>query len=182
MGGSQKTLAFMDASPNWGKSDGLARMEACMPLDSFAMLGPFTVDDHGRLFPTTQGRFPAFSLRWRGHAVDVAMERMQGGQGILAMSVRAGFVGSTADDAPERSQPRREETFAVVQGLAGLLPEGWRMELAADHGVRLLAHGALAMPASAAALLTDVTLVLLTAAPYLDVLAEAGVAPGTVKI
>jgi hypothetical protein len=181
MMGSQKSVAFMDASPNPGKSDAGTMMEARMPRDTVSMLGPFTVDESGRLFPTTEGRFPAFSLRWRDHVVDVALERMQDGHGILAMAVRAGFVGSTADDAPARSQPRREQAFATVRGLAGLVPEGWRMELTADHGVRLLAHLALTMPASAAALLTDVTLVLLTAAPYLDVLGEAGVTPGIAK-
>ena len=163
------------------KSDAGAMMETRMPLDSLPRLGPFTVDDHGRLIPTTDGRFPAFNLRWRGHGVDVAMERMQGDRGILAIALRAGMVGSTADDAPERSQPRRDEAFATVRGLASLLPQAWQMELSADHGVRLLAHVALDMPASATALLTDVTLVLLTAAPYLDVLAEAGVAPGKVN-
>lgn len=152
-----------------------------MPLDVPFQLGPFTVEESGRLIPTTEGRFPAFTVRWRGHPVDVAMERMQGARGLLSVSVRAGFVGSTADDKPALSQPRRELAFSTLRGLATLVPDGWRLVLSPDHGVRLVAHVEIDMPTGAASLVTDVTLFLLTAAPYLDLLTEAGVS-GTAKI
>lgn len=152
-----------------------------MPLDSPFTLGPFSVDETGRLFPTTEGRFPTFSLRWRQHLVEAAMERIEGQRGTLVLTVRAGWVGSTADDPPAVSQPRRERTFGAVQALASLLPTGWRMHLGADHAIRLKCQAPLDMPVGAVTLLAEVTTALLAAAPYLEVLTEVGVAPGTAK-
>ncbi len=152
-----------------------------MPFDQPFPLGPFSVDATGRLYPTTEGRFPAFHVRWRGHGVDVAMERMQDASGLLALVIRAGRIGSSADDAADISQPRRQRAFTLLHQLRPLLPADWRLELAADHCVRLLIHHAIAMPARAHDLLTLVTHSLLAAAPYLDVLAEDGVLPGSEK-
>lgn len=149
-----------------------------MPFDAPFRLGPFTVDEAGRLLPASEGRFPAFTLRWRDRPIEVSMERLADGIGWLTLTIRVGLVASTADAAPGISQPKRERAFAILRALVAELPEGWRLELAADHGVRLLARQAFDMPASVNALLTQVTTALLVCAPYLDVLAEEGVAPG----
>jgi hypothetical protein len=152
-----------------------------MPFDSPFPLGPFLVDPSGRLSPTGEGVFPAFRLLWRDQAVQVAMARRLGDVGTLVLDLPAGRVGSTAGDAPARSQQRREVVFAALRAVASLMPPGWRLALGADHGVRLLAEVPLAMPASATDLISQVTLSLLAASPYLDVLAEAGVEAGRAK-
>lgn len=154
-----------------------------MPFDAPFVLGPFTVDMHGRLLPTDEGRFPAFCLRWREYGVEVSVARPleAGGQeGVIALRASVGRVPSTAGDTPGRALSRRKAVFAALSGFPQLLPAGWRMELLPDHSVRLSAEVVLAMPATAAALVGEVTQFLLTAAPYLDLLTESGVAaPGT---
>jgi hypothetical protein len=161
-----------------------------MPFDAPIMLGPFTVDAEGRLLPTDSGRFPAFSLRWRDYEVDVSLARppREGDpHGLIVLRASVGRVPSTAGDAPGPALSRRSEVFGMLGGFPRLLPAGWRMELLADHSVGLSAEVALAMPATAITLVSEVTQFLLTAAPYLDLLAEAGLAafgvaePGTVK-
>ena len=149
-----------------------------MPFDSPFALGPFIVDETGRLSPTEAGVFPAFRLLWRGCAVQVAMAQVREGMGTLVLDLPAGRIASTAGDAHTRSQPRREVTFAALRVIAGLVPAGWRLGLRADHGVGLIVEVPLAMPASANDLITQVTRILLAAGPYLDVLAEAGVEGG----
>ncbi|MBN8893052.1 MAG: hypothetical protein BGP12_17505 [Rhodospirillales bacterium 70-18] len=158
-----------------------------MPFDAPFTLGPFTVDDRGRLLPTDTGRFPAFTVRWRNRAVEVSLARPvtspaagHGGmRGVIAMRTLAGRVPSTAEHVPDQAMARRAAVFAALVGMTPLLPAGWRMELLADHSVALTAEAELEMPATATALVSDVTLFLLAAAPYLDLLDESGV--GTVN-
>lgn len=152
-----------------------------MPFDSPFPLGPFMVEPSGRLSPTEEGIFPAFTVLWRGNPVHVAMARRDGNIGMLALQLTAGRVCSTAADAPTRSQSRRECSFATLRALTDLLPPGWQIGLAADHGVRMVAEMPLEMPASANALISVVTEALLTAGPYLDVLEEAGMERGRAK-
>ena len=146
-----------------------------MPLDAPFVLGPFTVDSAGRLRPTDAGSFPAFSLRWRGGGIEVRLARpVDQGAGLIALRAAAGRVPSTASGGN-----RRAAAFAAMAGLPGLLPAGWRLELQPDHSLRLVAEMALAMPTTATELLCAVTGYLLAAAPYLDLLGEAGLeAPG----
>lgn len=158
-----------------------------MPFDVPFVLGPFTVDRAGRLLPNADEPFPAFSLDWRGRAVEVWLARPpEGGVGRIGLRASLGRVPSTAGGG--RGRPglggrggQRAAVFAALRGLPGLLPAGWRMELLADHSVGLVAEAALALPATAAALLGVVTGFLLDAAPYLDLLEESGVAAGTVN-
>jgi hypothetical protein len=152
-----------------------------MPFDLPFSLGPFMVDKSGRLSPTEAGVFPAFSLRWRSRTVQVAMARRHGEGGMLVLELPGGRVVSTAEDAPPRSQIRRDGAFAALRVIAELVPPGWRLALRADHGVVLLAEEPLAMPVRANDLISHVTGILLTAGPYLDVLAEAGVECGSAK-
>lgn len=153
-----------------------------MPLDTPFTLGPFSVDADGRLSPTSEGRFPAFNLRWRGQTMDVAMSRDAAEHaGQLVFSLRAGRIGSTADAAPSVSQRQRDRAFRILRALDPLLPAGWRLTLGADHTIRLVANRPAAMPTSAVGLLTEVTLALLAAQPYLDVLAAEGIVPGSAK-
>ena len=152
-----------------------------MPLDAPFPLGPFLVDENGRLSPTEEGVFPAFALTWRGRNVRVWMARRDGNVGTLAFQMPVGRISSTAADAPSRSQPLRAAGFATVRALADLVPEGWRLTLQADHGVVIQAEMPMTMPASATDLITAVTRVMIGIGPYLDVLEEAGVERGTAK-
>lgn len=155
-----------------------------MPFDAPFTLGPFTVDMQGRLLPTDTGQFPAFSLRWRSCGVEVSMARPavlpdgpgSVGEGMISLHAMAGQVPSTAEGQPIPALARRAAVFAALSALVPLLPAGWRMDLLADHSVRLSAEVALAMPTTATELLSAVTLFLLAAAPYLELLEESGVA------
>jgi hypothetical protein len=143
-----------------------------MPLDTPLTLGPFSVDHEGRLAPSTPDRFPAFRLRWRQQDVTARLASSEGDRGTLALATVLGRVPSTGpEQAPATAA--REAAFATLRALPGTLPPGWRLALRPDHRITLEAQTELALPASAASLLTEVTLFLLRLGPYLDLLAEA---------
>ena len=156
-------------------------MRGPLPLDTPFRLGPFTIDETGRLLPTAEGSIPAFTLRWRERVVEVTLERRAGCMGWISLRIGAGHVASTADAPHEVSQARRARAFATLRALRAQLPEGWSMELLPDHLVRLAARMELEMPTGVQALVAQVSTALLLCAPYLDVLAEDGVAPGSAK-
>jgi hypothetical protein len=56
-----------------------------------------------------------------------------------------------------------------------LVPQRWRLRLSADHSVLMEAIAPLVLPVSAIALVTEITLFLLTLTPYLEVLDAEGV-------
>lgn len=143
-----------------------------MPLDMPLTLGPFSVDHEGRLAPSTPDHFPAFRLRWRQQDVTARLASSEGDRGTLALETVLGRVPSTGpEQAPATAA--REAAFATLRALPGTLPPGWRLALRPDHRITLEAQTELVLPASAASLLTEVTLFLLRLGPYLDLLAEA---------
>ena len=155
-----------------------------MPLDAPFELGPFRVDEGGTLALARPDSLPRFHLAWRGVRVEARIEA-GGGDALLKLEAVPGRVPSTAaGDAAAR-----DTVFSTLRGLPGALPPGWQMALQADHRVALCASRPLALPTTACTLLVEVTMFLLALAPYLDLLAEAGVegeaawagAPGTAK-
>ena len=149
-----------------------------MPFDAPFRLGPFLVDETGRLSPGAPDLFPSFSICWRDRVLHarLAQPPAPGSErGSLGIEVLLGRVPSTADGAT--GPARREDAFAVLSGLPAVLPSGWRMALLADHRIRFELEVGLELPTSAVALVSEVTMLLLELAPYLDVLDEAGVAP-----
>lgn len=143
-----------------------------MKLDEPFALGPFTIDGAGRLQPTDPRAMPEFSLVWRGCDVRVRFEPAPDPhQATMELCTGAGRVPSTALVGSQL----RAEVFSALAALPGLLPSGWRVDLLADHRLELAGHAALALPATVSELLSAVTVHLLRAAPYLDLLGEAGV-------
>jgi hypothetical protein len=142
-----------------------------MPFDAPFVLGPFTIDTAGRLRPTEPGRLPGFALCWRGCAVRVELHPAEADAAVMSLQATAGRVPSTA----AAGSFGRAAVFAALAELPGLLPDGWRLRLRPDHRLELAAEAGLALPATVSELLSAVTLFLLAAAPYLDLLGDAGV-------
>src|SRR5271156_6631356 len=101
--------------------DGIWRMSGDAPF----RLGPFAVDEAGRLSPAEAADMPAFRLRWRDRAVHVRMAQAPDGSdsGVLALRTILGRVPSTAERAVSREGAAwRRQAFSVMLGLPGLLP------------------------------------------------------------
>lgn len=142
-----------------------------MPFEFPSNLGPFMLDDLGRITPRAGRDTPNFVFQWRGRKI-VATLRRGAGEETLLMSTWLGRVPSSA--APQAGD-LRAASFAALRTLLGALPKNWRAYLLADHRVRLDASIVLALPSSAVELITAVTRFLLTLAPYLDFLDEDSV-------
>jgi len=146
-----------------------------MSLDTPFRLGPFIVDQHGRMEPGDPGHFPVFNLSWRGVQVRAHLDPGDpaGASGRLAFSTIVGRVPSTAGGGTAAGNAaRRAEAFELVRGLMRVVAAEWRVSLLADHRIAVEARRELALPASAVDLLTQVTCFLLDLAPYLDLLDE----------
>ena len=143
-----------------------------MPLDAPFTLGPFLVDAHGGLSPSTPEQFPSFRLRWRGRAI---FARMDAGNpnGELALHTTLGRVTSTGS-SPAAHDSERQHTFATLRHLPKVLPRGWSVALKPDHSIAVEAHLPLALPARAETLVSELTLFLFRLVPYLDLLTEDG--------
>jgi hypothetical protein len=142
-----------------------------MPFDAPFMLGPFAVDSEGRLSPGEPERAPAFLFRWRDRVVRARLAEAEAGHGRLILQATVARVPSTASTPDEAVRPR---TFALLRWLEKSVPSGWRVHLVADHRVWLEAERAIALPITAAALITETTCFLLDLAPHLDLLEEVG--------
>lgn len=129
-------------------------------------LGPFLVEDGGKLTFRRKDTAPAFSFQWRGRrfAVRLADQR-------LNFSVPVGRVPSTSGGAA-----KREAGLALLKALPAVLPEGWKMRLLPDHRVQLETEQTMEWPTTVAALLTPVIALVMGAAPVLDLLDEADLA------
>jgi hypothetical protein len=142
-----------------------------MPFDAPFKLGPFTVDAEGRLSPLSPEAPPAVLFRWRDRVMRAGLVREDGSGDKLVLQATLGRVASTAGTRDETLRPR---SFALVHWLADAMPAEWRLSLTADHRVRLVTETAIALPITATALLSELTLFLLALAPYLDLLDEVG--------
>ena len=150
-----------------------------MPLDAPFRLGPFVVDAHGRLEPSDPNRFPSFRLSWRDcpvHArLDCGMDPLGGGAGSLVLSAVVGRVPSSAGGDAAGNRARRTAALEALRALTAVAGQAGQLRLLADHRVTFEARRAVALPASAGDLLTQITCFLLDLGPYLDLLAEAAV-------
>ena len=138
-----------------------------MPLDVPFRLGPFEVDEAGRLQAHSPDRLPVFQVAWRERTIHVCLD---GGpdDGRLALHAILGRIpSSAASDAAGRT-----EAFTLLRTLAGAVPAGWSVQLLADHRIDLRAERHLAMPATVTDLVAEVALFLLALAPYLDLIAD----------
>jgi hypothetical protein len=142
-----------------------------MPFDAPFRLGPFLVTPTGLMEPSDASRFPVFHLVWRGYAVHARLDAGTTGDaksGHLIFNTVIGRVPSTAGGAAAVNAERRARAFVAVRDLERAVNGDWRVSLLADHRVSIEGRRELVMPASAVALLTQVTCYLLDLAPYLD--------------
>jgi hypothetical protein len=147
-----------------------------MPFGAPFKLGPFMVDSGGRLSPSEPEKIPAFLFRWRNRLVRARLAEASPTDGRLALQSTLGRVPSSAGISDETRRPR---SFAALHWLPRSVPPGWRVTLLADHRVWLETETRIALPITAAALITEITRFLLVLAPFVDLLDEEGLAvPG----
>jgi hypothetical protein len=147
---------------------------AILPLQAGFRLGPFSVDPGGRIRPADRLQPGTIRFRWGGCTLSATMRAE-----ALTLRATLGRVPSTARDGLQRAG-----AFRVLRSLPGRLPAGWRMRLLPDHRVLLETEDQLDPPPTAAGLLASVTCFALALRPYLELLAEAGIADafcGTAK-
>jgi hypothetical protein len=142
-----------------------------MPFDAPFKLGPFSVDSEGRLSPGEPERAPDFLFRWRDRVVRARLVEAEAGHGKLLLQATVARVPSSASAPDETLRPR---TFALLHWMEKSVPADWRVQLLADHRVWLETERRIAMPITAAALITEITCFLLDLGPHLDLLEEVG--------
>jgi len=145
-----------------------------MDMNTSYNLGPFVVDAEGRITPRSGAAMPNVMFHWRGRTMKA---RMVGHDtdGSLFIATILGRVPSSADPECVALRPL---SLAILRGLPETLPARWQIQLLADHQARLEAEIAMPWPATAVALMTELTRFLLALAPYLDLLDEACVGGG----
>jgi hypothetical protein len=134
-------------------------------------LGPFTVDGEGRMTPFAPADTPGFLFRWRDRVIRARLLQDDTDGGRLVLQTTLGQVASTAGTPDPELRPR---SFALLHWLPRSVPPEWQVQLLADHRVRLETGMRIALPITAADLLSKVTVFLLALAPYLDLLDEVG--------
>lgn len=143
-----------------------------MPLHTPFQLGPFTVDDEGRVAPRDADAFPAFNVSWRGRTVRAHMTQGELPAGRLKLQAILGRVPSTRSGD---SSGLRPHSFAALRAVQRDLPRDWEMRLMPNHSALLEAETNIELPITSVGLVTELTRFLLTLSPYLDLLDESGV-------
>ena len=141
-----------------------------MPFKGSFTLGPFSVDQEGRLSPVRQDVFPGFSIRWRGRIVHARLVQSDARDGHLFIQSSLGRIPSTASD-PET----RAACFTMLRTLLSALPEDWSVRLLPDHQPQLEVATMVILPITVTNLVTELTSFLLFLSPYLDLMDQAGV-------
>ncbi len=131
-------------------------MAAPMPL------GPFLVEDGGRLTFRTKETQPSFSFQWRNRRFAVRLHDQR-----LHFAAPIGRIPSTSAGVG-----RRDGALALLAALRRALPQGWTMQLLPDHRLQLETEQIMEWPATVAALLTPIIALVLRAAPVLDLIEE----------
>ena len=141
-----------------------------MPLDTPFCLGPFAVDAQGRLRPRRPGVAPGFVVRWCGRPIHARLDQFETQACRLLVQVILGRIPSTANAAAGSSRPY---SFNLLHDLRRGMPADWYMRLLPDHRVLLEAQDTTPSHMTASGLITQMTVLLLVLAPYLDVLDDA---------
>jgi hypothetical protein len=160
----------MEASPWWGKT-GASEGARAMPFDAPFKLGPFSVDDQGRLTPYEPASAPAFLFRWQGRVVRARLGRADADTGRLTLQATLARVCSSASAPDAAVRPR---SFALLRWLERVVPKEWDVALSPDHRVLLTMEAPIGLPVTASALITELTRFALDLAPYLALMDEVG--------
>jgi hypothetical protein len=142
-----------------------------MPFDAPFKLGPFSVDDQGRLTPYEPASAPAFLFHWRDRVVRARLGRADADTGSLTLEAALARVCSSASAPDQEVRPR---SFALLHWLERVVPQGWDVALSPDHRVLLATEVPIGLPITAAALITELTRFALDLAPYLELMDEIG--------
>ncbi len=137
-----------------------------MRLGAFP-LGPFIVEESGKLCFRSPAQGADFSFAWRGRRFSVAIA-----DGSIAVTGLLGLVPSSA-----RGAAKRETALATLRALPRALPSGWGLRLLADHRIQIKAIESMAWPAHATDLIVPLARFLLRLAPYLDLMDESELGP-----
>jgi hypothetical protein len=130
-------------------------------------LGPFIVEESGRLSFRAPDQTAAFSFAWRNRRFSARLL-----EGTVALTGALGKVPSSA-----AGPARREAALALLRALPRALPQGWALRLTADHRIQIKATEPMAWPANATDLMLPLVRFLLRLAPYLDLMDEAELQP-----
>jgi hypothetical protein len=127
-------------------------------------LGPFIVEESGRLSFRSPDQSAGFSFAWRDRRFSALLQ-----EGRVVLTGCLGKVPSTA-----LGPARREAALVLLRALPRLLPRGWALRLTPDHRLQIKAAEPMAWPAHATELIQPLVRFLLRLAPYLDLLDESG--------
>ncbi len=127
-------------------------------------LGPFIVEESGRLSFRSKEDGAGISFHWRGRRFSARL-----GDGGIAFTVILGQVPSSAS-----GPGKREQALAALRGLPRVLPAGWTVHLTPNHRIQLRSAEQMAWPAHLTDLMWPLVRFVLTLAPTLDLLDEAG--------
>ncbi len=130
-------------------------------------LGPFVVEESGKLTFRAPDSVPGFSFIWRGRRFSAALSR-----GSVSLTGSLGQVPSTAN-----GPAKREAALGVLRSLPRALPTGWALRLTPDHRIQIKAVEPMEWPANATDLILPLVRFLLRLAPYLDFMDEAELGP-----
>ncbi len=130
-------------------------------------LGPFIVEESGKLAFRSPERGAGFSFIWRGRRFSAAMT-----ESVICLTGVLGLVPSSAAGAG-----RREAALANLRSLPRALPSGWALRLTPDHRIQIKATENMEWPAHATDLIVPLVRFLLRLAPYLDLMDESELGP-----
>jgi hypothetical protein len=130
-------------------------------------LGPFIVEESGRLSFRAPDHTARFCFAWRGHRFSAELK-----EGAVVLAGSLGTVPSSAN-----SPARRHTALSLLRALPRSLPKGWALLLTPDHRIKIEATEQIAWPAHATDLMQPLVRFLLRLAPYLDLMEEAEVRP-----
>jgi hypothetical protein len=131
-------------------------------------LGPFIVEESGRLSFRAPDHSAKFCFAWRGHRFSACLT-----EGSVALTGNLGKVPSSAN-----GPARRQTALSLLRALPRSLPKGWALLLTPDHRIKIEATEQMAWPAHATDLMQPLVRFLLRLAPYLDIMEEAELSPG----
>jgi len=160
----------MNGSSFVGNMASIRQGEVGMPFREAFIIGPFSVDAKGRLYPVHQDVAPSFSVRWRGRVVHARLARNDTPDGRLYLQSSLGRIPSTASDPVTRVA-----CFTMLRNVLSALPDAWTVRLLPDHQPQLEVETMVTLPITVTNLVTELTLFVLILSPYLDLMDQAGV-------
>ena len=129
-------------------------------------IGPFLIEEGGRLILRSPGSSPSFSFLWRNKGCTVSFT----GSTMVLLAL-GGRVPSSAD-----GRIRRDEALAMLRALPNVLPASMRLRLLPDYRIQIETRVDVVWPVTAGALIGPIVAMLIRLAPAFDLLEETGLA------